>query len=168
VRLGLAEEAATAGCCGLAKGLVRLLRPVPSRSSDSGEGRSCISLTTQRKVRWQIRLATSPSFCLPLRPQGFSSSTRLRVGMEKRRLDRVLGRKKSASPVPGQLRPVFLLLRRVGRVLRAHLETCIDPGVAGLEDSAHPPAQSPFLDALNISRCHHASAYLHADGCFLS
>jgi hypothetical protein len=80
---------------GIAKGLVRLLMACSKPIIRLGKGEELHFFTTQRKVRWQIRLATRRHYVFRLGIKEFFVVTRLRLGNGKKEIwIGVLGRKR--------------------------------------------------------------------------
>jgi hypothetical protein len=95
---------------GLVKGLARLLLACPKPKLRFGRRAQPHFFSTQRKVRWQIRLATRPHFAFRLGPKEFFVVTRLGVNNGKKKIWLgVLGRRKRrltrSRPTPPQLVP---------------------------------------------------------------
>jgi hypothetical protein len=79
----------------IAKGLVRLLMPSSKPIVRLGKNEELHFFTRQRKVRWQIRLATRRHFVFRLGLKEFFVVTRLRIENGKKEIwIGVLGRKK--------------------------------------------------------------------------
>jgi hypothetical protein len=80
---------------GIAKGLVRLLMACSKPIVRLGKGEELHFFTTQRKVRWQIRLATRRHHVFRLGSKEFFVVTRLRLENGKKEIwIGILGRKK--------------------------------------------------------------------------
>ena len=98
---------------GLAKGLVRQLMACSKPIVRLGRREELHFFTTQRKVRWQIRLATRRHFVFRLGLKEFFVVTRLRIGNGKKEIwIGVLGRKKKrvlrSRPTSRQLAPASI------------------------------------------------------------